>query len=360
MQFGTFHIFNRREDQTSKQVYHEQLEQIDWAEQLGYDSVWLTEHHFTEYGIMPDPLVLAANIAQRTKRVKIGMAVSVLPFHNPVRLAEQAAMIDLLSDGRLILGIGRGYQPIEFRAFGLAMEEARDRFDESLELMQRLWTETNVTFKGKYYQVNNVTLEPRPERPIPIQVATSGTPATLDDIAHRRLLMLQGFAAAEGIAKYVERHKYYAEVRRRQGDSEAEIEKAIQGTGVLRRVYVADDMEKAWEDPKEAILWFYSLLDHLNLPKDLESQIPEEYLYQKGLAQERAKQGYPDFWNHGIFGDVDTCVQKVLEARAASVNNLLCWTSLGGLAQDKVLHSMELFAKQVMPKVEAATAAPVG
>src|SRR5262249_47557182 len=125
MKFGTFHIFNRREWQTDKQVYDEQLEQMEVADALGYDSVWLTEHHFTEYGILPDPMILAADIARRTKRVRIGMAVSVLPFHNPVRLAEQAAMVDLLSNGRLDLGVGRGYQPQEFARFGITMDEAR-------------------------------------------------------------------------------------------------------------------------------------------------------------------------------------------------------------------------------------------
>src|SRR5438094_2742393 len=157
LKFGTFHIFNRREGQTDKQVYVEQLEQMEWADRLGYASVWLTEHHFTEYGILPDPMILAADIARRTKRVRIGMAVSVLPFHNPVRLAEQAAMVDLLSDGRLDLGVGRGYQPQEFAKFGISMDEARGRFDEALELMQRLWTEDSVTFEGKYYRAYNVT-----------------------------------------------------------------------------------------------------------------------------------------------------------------------------------------------------------
>jgi natural product biosynthesis luciferase-like monooxygenase protein len=360
MKFGTFHIFNRREWQTDKQVYNEQLEQMEAADALGYDSVWLTEHHFTEYGILPDPMILAADIARRTKRVRIGMAVSVLPFHNPVRLAEQAAMVDLLSDGRLDLGVGRGYQPQEFARFGITMDEARGRFDEALELMQRLWTEDKVTFEGKFYNAYNVTLEPKPlQKPLPVVVATSGTPETLDAVARRRLTMLQGFAASDGLAKLGERLRYYAEARRRNGDSDAEIEAAVHNTGVLRRVYVADDMEKAYEEPKDAILWFYSLLDHLNLPRDLQDRIPEEYLYQKQLAQERAKQSYQDFWNHGVFGDVETCIQKVEAVRSAGINYMLNWTSLGGLAQGKVLHSMELFAKQVMPGFRESMAEPV-
>jgi natural product biosynthesis luciferase-like monooxygenase protein len=360
LKFGTFHIFNRREGQTDKQVYAEQLEQMEWADRLGYASVWLTEHHFTDYGILPDPMLLAADIARRTKTVRIGMAVSVLAFHNPIRLAEQAAMVDLLSDGRLDLGVGRGYQPQEFAKFGIPMEEARGRFDESLELVRRLWSEDNVTFEGKYFRAHNVTLEPKPvQQPLPVMVATSGTPETLNDIARRRLTMLQGFAAADGLNKLGERLTLYAEARRKLGHPEAEIEAAVHDTGVLRRVYVADNLQKSYEEPKDAILWYYGLLDHLNLPADLKTNIPAEYAYQKKAAEERAKHSYQDFWDHGVFGDVATCIEKVEQVRGAGINYMLNWTSLGGLAQDKVLHSMELFATKVMPRFLDPAPAPV-
>src|SRR5207244_3226620 len=153
---------------------------------------------------------------------------------------------------------------------GIAMEEARARFDEALDLTQRLWTEDNVTFEGKYYQAYNVTIEPKPvQNPLPVMVATSGTPETLDAVARRKLTMLQGFAASDGLAKLAERLQYYAEARRKLGHPEDEVRAAVHNTGVLRRVYVADDVQKSYDEPKDAILWYYSLLDHLNLPADL-------------------------------------------------------------------------------------------
>src|SRR5262249_27651403 len=153
------------------------------------------------------------------------------------------------------------------------------RFDEALELMRRLWTEDNVTFEGEYYKAYNVTLEPKPiQSSLPVLVATSGTPETLDDIARRRLRMLQGFPPADGLNKLGERLRYYAEERRKLGRPEAEIAAGVHDTGVLRRVYVADDIEKSYEEPRDAILWYYSLLDHLNLPPDLKTHIPAEYL----------------------------------------------------------------------------------
>src|SRR5262249_59965579 len=102
------------------------------------------------------------------------------------------------------------------------------------------------------------------------------------------------------------------------------------------------------------------LLDHLNLPPDLKTHIPAEYLYQKQAAEERAQQSYDDFWNHGVFGDVPTCIEKVEQVRGVGINYMLNWTSLGGLSQDKVLHSMELFATNVMPRFLEPEPAPVG
>src|SRR2546427_8179204 len=133
MKFGTFHLFQKPPGWDDEDVFRAELEQIEKAEELGFDAVWLAEHHFQWYGIATDLMVIAGWVAARTQRVRIGTAIVVLPFHNPVRLAEQAATIDVMSGGRLDFGVGRGYQAAEDAGFGLSVDESRARFNESME-----------------------------------------------------------------------------------------------------------------------------------------------------------------------------------------------------------------------------------
>ena len=141
MKFGVFFVCESP-DRDFKRAYDEMLEQIDYAEHLGFDTVWLAEHHGSTYGSMPSGAVMAAAVAQRTKFIRIGLAVSILPFNNPVRIAEDYAMVDVLSGGRLDFGVGRGYQPSEYAMLGLADKQAQSReiFQESLDILIGLWT----------------------------------------------------------------------------------------------------------------------------------------------------------------------------------------------------------------------------
>src|SRR5713101_2072015 len=116
-------------------IYGDLLEQMVLAEELGFDAVYFAEHHFSDYSVIPSPNLLLAALSQRTRRLRIGTLVNVLPFHNPVRLAEEVAMLDALSGGRFEFGIGRGVQRHEFRGMSVPMEESRERFQETLEII---------------------------------------------------------------------------------------------------------------------------------------------------------------------------------------------------------------------------------
>ena len=151
MRFSTQNLLSLREGQSHAQVYANTLDECRLAEELGFHTVWLAEHHFSPYGIAPSLGVLAAALARETRRVRIGTAVVVAPFIHPVRIAEEWAMVDILSGGRLDFGLGRGYQPAEFRGLAISMEKTRERFDESLELLRRAWTEERCTFEGEFY-----------------------------------------------------------------------------------------------------------------------------------------------------------------------------------------------------------------
>ena len=159
--------------------YPEFLAEVLLGEELGFDSVWLEEHHGVKNHYWPSPLVALAGIATRTERIVFGTDIIVLPFYHPVRVAEDAAMLDIMSGGRFVLGVAIGYKPDEFALFQVPLEKRGARFEEALQLMKLLWTEEEVNFTGKYYQVEGLRMEPRPAavaRGVGQPVATAGGP----------------------------------------------------------------------------------------------------------------------------------------------------------------------------------------
>src|SRR5918911_4593742 len=155
MRFGTYYFLQATHDRTPAEIIVEEMDQMVLSERLGFDSVWLTEHHFSDYGLSAAPSVLAATLAAHTSRVTIGTAVYVIPFHHPIRLAEETATLDILSGGRLVVGIGRGNRPLEFYGHGVVQEENRTRMEEGVEVLLRAWTEPRVTFRGRHWQIDH-------------------------------------------------------------------------------------------------------------------------------------------------------------------------------------------------------------
>ena len=170
LKFGLWYSFrNPGEWQTDyPSLYRQHLDQISWAETIGYDDVWLTEHHFCDDGHAPSILPLAAAVAATTKRIRIGTGVLLLPLYNAVRVAEDCATIDILSNGRFELGVGVGYRPQEFEGLGVSTRERAGRIDEGLEIIRRLWDGESLSYDGRYYQFQDLKLSPLPiQRPRP-------------------------------------------------------------------------------------------------------------------------------------------------------------------------------------------------
>src|SRR5579862_2602130 len=176
MEFGMFHEFQRVPGQSEEDAFTESFEQVDAAERYGLDVMWLAELHAAPTrSVLAAPLTIAAAIATRTKRMKIGTAVQVLPLCHPLRLAEEAATVDQISDGRLIFGVGRSGFPRTYEAYGVPYEESRERFAETLEIVKRAWTEERFSYRGKYFAYDKVALVPKPrQKPYPpIRIAAT-------------------------------------------------------------------------------------------------------------------------------------------------------------------------------------------
>ena len=169
MEFGMFHEFQRRPGQSEAEAFTESFELVDAAENTGLDVMWLAELHTApERSVLAAPLSIASAIATRTKRMKIGIAVQVLPLCHPLRIAEEAATVDHISHGRLIFGIGRSGFPRTYQAYGISYAESRERFAEVTEIIERAWTQESFSFHGKFYDFEDIHLVPKPyQKPYP-------------------------------------------------------------------------------------------------------------------------------------------------------------------------------------------------
>ncbi|MFI5001335.1 MAG: LLM class flavin-dependent oxidoreductase [Reyranellales bacterium] len=184
MEFGMFHEFQRLPGVSEAAAFAQSFAQVDAAERLGLDAMWLAELHFApERSVLSSPLILAAAIAARTKRMKIGTAVQVLPLCHPLRLAEEIATVDQLSQGRLIFGVGRSGFAHTYKTYGVDYGESRERFAETLEIVKRAFTEERFSHKGKYYAYDNVRLSPKPlQTPWPEIRIAAASPDTYAEV----------------------------------------------------------------------------------------------------------------------------------------------------------------------------------
>src|SRR6266571_8785035 len=191
MRFSIQNLLSLRDGQSHAHVYANTLDECRFAEELGFHTVWLAEHHFSVYGIAPSLPVLAAAVARETRRVRIGTAVVIAPFAHPVRIAEEWAMVDILSNGRLEFGLGRGYQPKEFRGLGISMDKTREKFDESYEIIRRAWTRERMSFDGEFFKVPEVRVLPKPvQKPHPPLWTAAVSPDTYKLAARSGLRIL--------------------------------------------------------------------------------------------------------------------------------------------------------------------------
>ena len=251
MEFGLFVEFPSREGTTQAQIFKDSMELIQAAEDSGSEGIWLAEYHFDPgRSVLSAPVTVAGAVAARTKKVKIGLAVHVLPLRNPVQIAEEIATLDHLSDGRLDFGIGRAAFPRIYQGYGFDYAESRDRFDECLEIILRSWTEERFSFKGKFYQYDDLCVVPKPlQKPHPpIRIgATSedtfelvgrmGYPIFINPSRVTTLLDLKPLVAEFHQAREKAGHTGQVDV------------------GLRVPVYVAETKEKAYSEPKESTMF---------------------------------------------------------------------------------------------------------
>jgi alkanesulfonate monooxygenase SsuD/methylene tetrahydromethanopterin reductase-like flavin-dependent oxidoreductase (luciferase family) len=351
MRFGTYYFLQAPPSSSHPDVVHHEIEQMAWTEQLGFDSIWLTEHHFIEYGLSVSPVLLAAAAAMRTERVRIGLAAAILPFHDPIRLAEELAMVDILSHGRLDVGVGRGNRPVEFEGYRIPQIESRERFEESLAIMLAAWTQERVAFDGRHFTIPEVRVIPKPvQRPHPPVYVVCISPDTIEATALRGFPMLNSILRGT-LEPLVQQRDTYVAACRKAGRSEAEIASLLARWGVSRHIYVAPTDARAQAEARDAEMWYQDALRRFLLPERIERVHP---LLQPGFHALAQKMG-PISWDQLLaetlaVGSPDTVADRIGEMRDLGVGEVLCWMNFGGLPHERVRRSMELFAREVLPR----------
>ena len=247
MQFGWLTLSLSPSPEEDAARIDQQLAQACYAETVGFDDVWLTEHYFTGESVYNDPLIFASALAVRTTRVRIGFAVLQMALHHPVRLAVQLSLLDNLSKGRLDVGIGRGtiYNEYEFVGYGLRSDDSRPRMAEAIDILTRAWTEAPCSYAGTYYQFHLPELRPRPfQRPYPPLWRSVVSPASFTDCGRLGVPILASRISLENIA---ERWKLYEEGLEAGGHNPETRRERLQQAAVWRNVHVADSDARAVE-----------------------------------------------------------------------------------------------------------------
>jgi alkanesulfonate monooxygenase SsuD/methylene tetrahydromethanopterin reductase-like flavin-dependent oxidoreductase (luciferase family) len=351
VRFGTYYFLQAPPGRSDEQVIHGEFSQILLGEELGYDTVWLTEHHFTEYGISVSPLALAAAIAAKTERINIGLAAAILPFHDPIRLAEEIAFVDILSRGRLRVGIGRGNRPIEFAGYRVSQEENRERFGEILDIMTQAWTQEHVSYQGRFFSIDGIPVRPKPfQKPHPPLMLVCISPETITFAARRAWPMLNSILYGP-IQQLIAKRDLYMAAMREAGYAEEAVKTALASWSVSRHIYVAPTDREAMEEAHAAELWYQQALARFLIPDNIDAAPPALQPQFRALADALKTVSWEKLLEETVvFGSPERVIDKVREMQEIGVGELLCWMNFGTLPQDRVLRSMRLFAEKVLPK----------
>jgi len=351
VKFGTFYFFQAPPGHTHTDVIRNELTQMEWAEELGFDEVWLTEHHFIDYGLAVDPATLASAVAARTRRVRIGLAAAILPFHHPLRLAEQMALVDIISNGRLDLGVGRGNRPTEFRGYHGPQEESRQRFEQTVDVMIRAWTEERFSHSGRFYTVPEASVIPKPvQQPHPPIYQVCVSKDGIENTALRGWPMLNSILFGP-VEQLLATRDLYVETLRKAGRTEADVASLLDRWGVSRQIYVAETDAQALAEAKEAELWYQDSFCRFVLPERIEDTHPSLQPGFRAMAERLSRVTWEGLVAETLaFGSPDTVARHMQAMRQMGVGQVLCWMNFGGLSMDRVRRSMELFAREVMPR----------
>jgi alkanesulfonate monooxygenase SsuD/methylene tetrahydromethanopterin reductase-like flavin-dependent oxidoreductase (luciferase family) len=339
MEFGLFTEFQCPAGMTEATAFDESMAQMRAAEEFGFDAVWLGEIHFQkDRSVLASPLVIAAAVATATTRVKIGIAVQVLPLSHPLHLAEDVATVDHLSRGRLDFGVGRSGLPDHYLGFNIPYSESRDRFFETLAILLKAWTQERFSHEGTYYQFRDVCVMPKPYQkphpPLRVAATTQETYPMVGQLGYPIFVAVRTSPISE-LKRFIGGYHEAWQAAGHPGRGEV---------ALLIPVYVAETTRRAREEAEAStMLWFRTIIEALKKSPTRRELVDRlsALTYQDVLAE------------LAIYGTVEEVTERLQGLREAlGFSSLSAWMNVGGLIPHaRVLNSMRLFADRVRPRL---------
>ena len=331
MKFGIF-VFgdNPPEIGRSNQKYYEEvLTMAEWAEELGFDSFWLGEHHFYWYGTcVSQPMVIAA-LGQRTNKIRLGPAISVLPFHHPLIVAEEYALADNLCGGRLNFAIGSGFSPLEYKTFGMSMEEARERYWEAFDVILKAWRQEEFSHQGKFYQIENFSLWMKPvQKPMPPTWVAASSDETLIKTGQLGFATMGiPFVRSDNILEVKEKNDLFKKSYFRAGHKE--------DPDIIVALHVC--LQRSEEAAVQlARPHFARVVDYLKTSRRPGAKVPDLDIIKKE--------------NLAVFSTPEGAEEIFREYENIGVTHVICMVNFGGLPMPDVRRTLELMSKDVFPR----------
>ncbi len=331
MHFGLFFLMDAPRETSFPELIEETLDTARRAEELGFESAWIAEHHYVEGGgQLPLPLMFAVKLAGATERMRLGTAVKVLSLDHPMRTLEETALADVLTGGRIELGVGSGTAAHEFRVLGLPHEEKSARFREALDIILKAWSNgQRFSYSGRYFQVPETIVTPRPlQRPHPPIWVAAGSPESVAMAAQNNLPLMQ----STNTWPLAETRKFCEQYR-------GHMQRLGRGQPILlnRLVYVAPTDEQARRDAERGAM--------ARLERTFEVLYPERKQSLRGAITFETMQG--DMFT---LGSPETCIENIRMLRdEVGIDYLICKFNMAGVSPERSLRSMELFSREVMP-----------
>ena len=350
MDFGLFFLMQRDEKWSEHDVYDSGLRQMLAAESQGYHSVWIAEHHFNDYGLCPAPTVLASYVAARTATLRLGMGVSLLPLHHPVDLAEQLAVLDVVSGGRLDVGIGRGGTLQDYQTFQSDRSDSRKRVEEGIALMQQCWSGQPFDFQGRFHSAERLHVRPRPaQQPHPPIYIAANSEDSVRSAARLGLPTLSAFFVP--LEELIKRHQVYRDEARAAGHGETLIERLERESWGMRVVHVAPTHDAAVRATEAPFMGYQHRMAQLR-SEGTGGGLPDSF--DRSFVRLRPFREYVES-GVALIGTADE-VRRDLQAYldATGHRRVMLLMALPGLATGPALESMRLFVERVAPAVRPA------
>lgn len=345
MQFGLFTLFDFfPERQKEVDYYRKTLALITQADALGLDAVWIGEEHFYSFGICPHPALFLAAVAQRTQKIRLGTAVSLLPFDNPLRTAEDFAMLDILSGGRVDFGVGRGLIPAHFAGFGVNPAETRARMNEALEVITKAWTQERFSHQGQFYHYPELSLSPKPiQKPHPPIWIGTLSPESFEraGITGQNILVVPFLTGPFPLVKA--RVEQYRTLLREHGHDPAQVKSMF-----VFFLFVDSDYRAAVSEGREVGGRYMQLIrNYIPLPgKDAPAEIKAQV-----NALLRQLDTFPEeIEERAIVGTPADCRRRIEELRREfGIEHLAFYLHAGARDMERAGHALDLFAREVAP-----------